>query len=598
MPEAVGTPEVQTTVPQPAEHHHDHGHDVHVHTDHGEMGHVCDANCQHTQAGANEFADNLFDGLDHSAHGEAGHVCSANCQHTQERADDIANQLFGEAEHSHDAAKSHTHNSHEHGKSGHVCTAECKHTQQEADQFADDLFETVIKDASHGEAGHVCSANCKHTQEQADQLADELFAQAQQEKSNADRHAVHTSDSSRFHSAVEDQALEAVRAAEAQAAAADSVPQIRSGVGGSIAGGKSPGQPETKRHETQPEMEKTGLPLMRNPVRDFVQQKIEAVKGIIVADTVDKEPTIENPALPLVSETLTNESLDNNLPREVENGVAEAADKVISLETPPPSFVSEILPSESLEDILVDEIKEGVVEEGDDGLVSDLLVESETSVEEGVLEEQEPTEVTAVSFEASEWDEDAPLTVVAEPEISEEEVFTEHIAGDVSVEEPRIIAITETVIKEIPALTALEPALPTIAEIVSDFEDNIQQIEHAQEAIVEIRTILETFSGEEIDVFQKEQLIARVEDLAKTLNLKPEELIELLKLRVDDTFELNLAEEILLGLQKLLSVEFSDEFVQSSVSSTTQKTDVAHLMGQLLLQLFKSKSYMSSALAA
>ena len=53
--------------------------DLHDHAAHGEVGHVCSAECQHTQEESNKFADDLFEKAahdhshDHAAHGEVGH---------------------------------------------------------------------------------------------------------------------------------------------------------------------------------------------------------------------------------------------------------------------------------------------------------------------------------------------------------------------------------------------------------------------------------------------------------------------------------------------------------------------------------------------
>ena len=53
--------------------------ELHDHAAHGEVGHVCSAECQHTQEESNKFADDLFEKAahdhshDHAAHGEVGH---------------------------------------------------------------------------------------------------------------------------------------------------------------------------------------------------------------------------------------------------------------------------------------------------------------------------------------------------------------------------------------------------------------------------------------------------------------------------------------------------------------------------------------------
>ena len=60
--------------------------DLHDHAAHGEVGHVCSAECQHTQEESNKFADDLFEKVthdhshDHAAHGEVGHYGIDNNQ--------------------------------------------------------------------------------------------------------------------------------------------------------------------------------------------------------------------------------------------------------------------------------------------------------------------------------------------------------------------------------------------------------------------------------------------------------------------------------------------------------------------------------------
>lgn len=68
------------------------------------------------------------------AHGELGHVCTAECEHTQQSSDKLAEELFGKHEH--------THESPAHGEIGHICDANCEHTQAQADKLAEDLFDT------------------------------------------------------------------------------------------------------------------------------------------------------------------------------------------------------------------------------------------------------------------------------------------------------------------------------------------------------------------------------------------------------------------------------------------------------------------------
>ncbi len=159
------------------------------HAEHGNLEHVCTAECQHDQAEADRLASELFADIKTPTHGETGHVCTAECKHTQAEADTLAESLFAPLEdkpiaHSHD--KSETHHGHEHGHQIHVCTADCKHSQQEADIVASELFEKADDSTAHGETGHVCTAECKHTQAEADTLAEELFASVSKE---AEKHA-------------------------------------------------------------------------------------------------------------------------------------------------------------------------------------------------------------------------------------------------------------------------------------------------------------------------------------------------------------------------------------------------------------------------
>lgn len=205
--------------------------------------------------------------------------------------------------------------------------------------------------------------------------------------------------------------------------------------------------------------------------------------------------------------------------------------------------------------------------------------------------DQETLHQPIEDFRSVEWGEDPLLATLTEPEDFENNEHNMFLAVDDFPELQKTKTGKELVVQKIPALSVLEPVLPAIIETVNSYEDNSLHIKVAKEAIVEMQNLFIELSTEEIaDVFQNEQLIKSVTKLAVALNLDPKELTELLKIKNGEKFDLHLAEEILLGLQKVLSIEYSDEFKKHSTTHSTQNSDinVTHTIGQLLLRLFNN----------
>jgi hypothetical protein len=74
------------------EHHH-HDHDHHHHHEDSRTEHICSPKCEHAaHQQADSLASELFD--KQAAHGEKGHVCHADCQHSRAKADELAGDLF------------------------------------------------------------------------------------------------------------------------------------------------------------------------------------------------------------------------------------------------------------------------------------------------------------------------------------------------------------------------------------------------------------------------------------------------------------------------------------------------------------------------
>jgi hypothetical protein len=98
----------------------------------------------------------------HVRHGHEG-LCGPNCEHSMSTANELSNDLFADIE-----------NKNEHGHEG-LCGPNCEHSVKDANDLSNDLFASIEKKEEHGHEGP-CGPNCEHSMSKANELSNDLFA--------------------------------------------------------------------------------------------------------------------------------------------------------------------------------------------------------------------------------------------------------------------------------------------------------------------------------------------------------------------------------------------------------------------------------------
>jgi hypothetical protein len=106
-------------------------------------------------------------------HGHEDHICGTKCETAQQEANMLADELFDDKKES----------------CGHG--SECKCSTDEANKLAEELFadNKPAQDQHnhpHGHEGHICGTECETAQQEANKLADELFGEDEAPKPEAD----------------------------------------------------------------------------------------------------------------------------------------------------------------------------------------------------------------------------------------------------------------------------------------------------------------------------------------------------------------------------------------------------------------------------
>ena len=149
----------------------------------------------------------------------------------------------------------------------------------------------------------------------------------------------------------------------------------------------------------------------------------------------------------------------------------------------------------------------------------------------------------------------------------------------------------EEVLAVVPELEAIKELVPAIAELVADGPEKARLVQ-------EIETILDTLSEllpgsegrNEINAAIREQLLERLVSLSLKLGISTDDLLKSLEIGPENIEQFQLLYEILRGLKKWLSLEYSLEFTSSQSQSTTVTNSARdpRTLGQLILSMLQN----------
>lgn len=478
--------------------------------EHGNEGHVCNANCEHSQSQADMLSDDLF------AEGAHEHVCGPDCEHSSHAANEIADTLFEDLEQP-DLQK----------VKSHITESKVITDQEKANDQA--------KDLQHDHEGepHVCHANCEHNQGKANKHADSLFEELD---SNANKQSDNIANTVK-------NLLEEVAISDAQAAALHAL-QLE------------------QQHLTDAELS------VRPEEHDT--SVIESVAGKDMAESV-KELYVQNEA-----KRQAEDAAITPRPETETELVSSLGEEPLDIEEASSYELQEIVPNAQViagqgfmdavatpEDYLVDDAETPVVIGPVD--TSDLFVYD--------LPEPEAVSLNIVEIENS--DADLASYVL---EFDHRENST-----------PQGLGIEHGMHQDV--ISALHESIDSA---------NYEQV---QQLIGQILEVAEgSLSSIEGFMMYTPELRVKLSELADLLSMDFEELIEVMDITIDNeslTFDQQ-AYDILLGLKKDISMEYSLEFTQTgSTQNASAKPIITRVLGQLILLILASnRAKQPHALAA
>ncbi len=548
---------------QPQPEHHDtqpHVHEIDFGHEHGVEGHVCTSECQHTQAEADQFADNLFESIKEPSHAEVGHVCDANCQHGQKEANKFADELFANIEprtSKVEASHNKPHDYKEHEKHGHVCTAECTHNQKEADQFAEKLFAESVQ---HGEKDHVCNASCQHNQHQADTFAEKLFTEASSQKVSIEETILNTPPEVREVAVAENSTRQIHETEMIARTQIETLKQAEESEGDIVVSTPAPNDPKTG---SKPEMI---LSAEKPPIITYLTEKL-AETGHKIPESELTEVVVEDVhELPLSETTQIQEEYIPTIDVDYFENV-----------TPQYEIFSELETTETTDENIEDtQYTEQIQTE------TTIQFEQPGSIDEMFVAGQELLEPTSFDLD--------PAITVSE-QIDNTELIPINDEGHVD------IAI---VLEIIPELLPIREALVTITDLIVEADSSeIEILTKTIDKLLGYR-VNNQIDGEN-ETTRHKLLLENIAALARVFGIDESELVKLLGINEDDEFLSHQALEILLGLQKLLSLEYSHEFLQ--VSSTTSADDsdstpTVQKLGQMVISILRGNNRQDQLLVA
>lgn len=472
-----------------------------------------------------------------AAHGAEGHVCTTSCEHTHVQANEVSDNLFADLE------------------KEHVCGANCEHHHTQANEISDSLFEDLLVPASeksdhkaeaslaadtvaaskvaqeldhhHESSVHVCDAHCEHNQPQADKHADLLFAEIESVS------AVEVSTSSEV---IKQQLVEASRNFDVvselemvawQLAEASETAQVTS-TEATVAMPEQPESDETAPAVT-PRVAEVNLP----------------EDGLVELETSSVGDTRESPIAP-----------PEELPIDKAIEMTQTEETVLTIDGQPE------LP-------ITTDAQEMLFESASTGLESTNQIAPEQTSESFDFTNSVARieEIIAPIDAGGQSDEESP-TVFDGLEPTEVQV---------PVDAPETLPAQAAVVAELVSL--VEPAkVVELRQVVDELLEQVQLVTQPEHQVSSTELV---------------ELQDKLNQLAERLSITYQDLVELIQL--GDAGEQQLlfdqaTQDILRGLKKELSLEYSLEFPQSSLSQpVAQGSPISRLLGQLIL-LFMARS--------
>ena len=516
-------------------------------TEHDHSGHVCAAECDHAPHEADHSANKLFGEAEakHAVHGEAAHVHTAHCEHTHEHAETAADGLFAST-----AAHTHSHEKINHGEMGHVCAAECQHTHERADSLADNLFDGAEKQAAHSEHGHACDASCQHAPEQANEIAKQLFAEKPEQlyvqefintessakESQADNTNLEASRQAQV--ATYQQELVNVIAAE-QAVEADAISSPDFNAGSSF----------SEKVENELEASEAETLVGNTAVNEEAPTRmLETTEAEVEAPNQPPVDEAISPQIELASEvplaSISDETLDI-IPVESSLVAAEDSSEIVPID----------LEAFDANPVSGTEIAEPNTHELSDG--AELLMERISEQDDGIFAEPESA---------------------MQPTPSNVET---------AAQSPRKPETTEEILAVAPELEPIKELVPAIVETIVDSPDKANLIQEIQPIINELlRTFNDAENYTELTAETKAELREQLESLSLKLGLDTGDVLQSLEIDPENVELSKVLYEILHGLSKWLSLEYSLEFTSSQAKSTSVGAD-PRTLGQLILAMLQ-----------
>jgi len=442
--------------------------------------------------------DTVPDQHGHETHSHV-HECTTHCEHNHETADHLADKLFSEPLHRREA------HGHEHHHDGpHVCQSGCEHDTSEASTIADTLFDAEHRKHDHHEVhahhDHVCGAECHATTEQADDHARDLF-------DHKHEHGGHGPECAHCYQTTEQatQSADEYFAHDQKLQAETQQQQITRARHEAIASETNTVEPVTPDNNVITE------PRTIEPTQ-------EPERTIVVSHA---EKTVVEPELDIdIAEPITSEEVQEHVP------LSNSVEVIENVETQVPDIDNDF--------------------EADHSTDSDMSqVESFTTATN--------QEMTVLA--------DETVVILSRPHPNVGSEQDRSVEVEAYNETP--LASKNEVVADV-AVEQLQNAVESISTAIEtvDVSANPQiAIEQLRPILVEMQTLLPLLEQQPAIVDEMViQLKMQLETVARTMQLSLPELIQLMEAGNSDVEQVQLLYEILHGLRRTQSIEWSQEF--------------------------------------
>ena len=560
----------------------------------------------------------------------AGCACP-NCQKTMQEADALAEELISEVLGGGGASQkpvvntsADAHPTHSHESSRTLATellAESQHDRSTTALENSKLDAAASERAVIAEHGAGCACpNCQKTMQEADALAEELISEvlgttkpnpeltADRVEEFADSLLADQLQSTRAAALEKELAQESTGLREAEAldliVQSSQEPDIHAFIQQQLLEQAAARDREAFEATEGPNAKDLTSELRHTRATEGVTHKITA------KEIEDRELTI--------AQNITSR---NNDPSEHDVTILTAIASDISHGGVEDIVPAEVYAHESSPDIMTDIIHDAETGEIEilESLDSELAFVTEASWSlpaQEMLTSRDTTEVADVSAEAHTLDyAQADLLTVEESEplfdmeaqyalIENEPVEglantnmqfeTESRLTDEAIQKPELREINETVtpevvIEEIPELEPITATLSVVLETIIAAQTDEEIHEQVEQTVVTLSEMIEMLEGENgdrkiIDEMDKTKLFEKLETVTRYLGIDTETLAQMLDTDIEELAVSPLFEEIIQGLRKLISLEYSFEFIQSSNDDTSlQDSTNPRNLGRLIL---------------